>query len=163
MLGPEWNSAVVLICGFTKPKPCSPVPSAHHNPEEDKGVLVKLTSPKSAPVCPSPSVHVAVNCRTVEPEDPTGGAGTCQVVSMVSVIGLVTGAAGKVPEVVHQVLPDSVLMVTLHVAASVVPRSGAGSEMLNLSPRASPVWMLAVDCGDSQSTVGGAFSVAHPV
>ena len=135
MLGPEWNSAVVLICGFTKPKTVFLLfRLPHHNPEEDKGVLVKLTSPKSAPVCPSPSVHVAVNCRTVEPEDPAGGAGTCQVVSMVSVIGLVTGAAGKVPEVVHQVLPDSVLMVTLHVAASVVPRSGAGSEMLNLSP-----------------------------
>ena len=81
---------------------------------------------------------MADNNNAVGLAEPAGGAGTCHVVSMVSRMGDWIGAADKLPEVVHQVTPESVPMVILQVAASVAPQSGAGSEMLNLSPRASP-------------------------
>lgn len=96
------------------------------------------------------------------PEEPARDVGTCQVVSMVSVTTAASGAAERVPEVVHQVVPDSVPMVTLQDAASVSPRLGAGSVMLNFRPRASPSSTVTADCGEIQWTSGGAFSVLHP-
>ena len=106
---------------------------------------------------------MADSSNTVVPEAPEGGAGTCQVVSMVSETSEFSGAADRVPDVVHQLVPDSVPMVTLHEAASVLPRFGAGSVAANLSPMASPASTVTEDWGESHCTLGGAFSVAHPV
>ena len=82
--------------------------------------------------------------------------------SRVSVSEAVPEGGANVPDVVHQVLPAAVPMDMRQEAGSVFPRSGAGSKTLNLSMRASPSWMFAVDCGESHVTTGGAFSVAHP-
>lgn len=119
--------------------------SVHHNPEAERGGLVKVRVPKSAPVCPSPSVHKAESDNAAGLAVPGGSVGACHVVSIVSVNVAVPEGALKVPEVVHQVLPDSVPIAMRQKAAPVFPRSGAGSTTLNLSCTASPSWTFTED------------------